>query len=200
MRFQYPLTLSFKLIALAPQIYIRDETGRNLFYVKQKLLKLKENVGVFSDESKQQQLFTIKADRIIDFSAQYTFTSTDDNRPWGAVKRKGMKSLWRADYEVFDPAGQSTHRVKEGDPWMRVADGCFSVIPLLGLFSGYVFHPSYVVHQGEAGTPVMQLTKQPAFFEGRFEIKSLVTDISDEEETRFLLSYIMILLLERRRG
>jgi hypothetical protein len=200
MRFQYPLKLSFKLIALAPQIYIRDAAGNDLFYVRQKMFKLKEDIGVYSDQSKSQQLFNIKADRIIDFSAQYNFTSTFDGRPWGAIKRKGMRSLWSAHYLLFDPAGNNTHYIKEADPWVKVADGCFSGIPLLGAFSGYVFHPSYIVHQVGTDMPVMKLTKQPAFFEGVFSVEPLVSGIPDEEEARFLLGYMMLLLLERQRG
>ncbi len=145
MRFQYPLKASFKIVALAPQIYVRDANGRTLMYVKQKLFKLKENVGVFSDESKSQQLFTIGADRIIDFSAQYYFTSHYTNQRFGSVKRKGMRSLWRASYMIFDGVGNQTHELHEANPWTKVADGCFGQIPLLGMLSGYVFHPEYVI-------------------------------------------------------
>lgn len=200
MRYQYPLQLSFKIVAVAPQIYIRDAQGTEQFYIKQKLFKLKEDIGVFSDASKSRQLYTIKADRIIDFSARYSFTSTADGRPWGAVKREGMKSFWRASYQVFDPAGQQTHYIREGNPWAKVGDGCMSSIPLLSLLSGYFFHPSYILHQAGTDTPVMKLHKLPAFFEGKFAIEALNPNISDEEETRFLLSYIMLILLERQRG
>ena len=47
----YPLQLSFKLLALAPQIYVRDRAGQLRMYVKQKLLKLKEQVTVFAARS-----------------------------------------------------------------------------------------------------------------------------------------------------
>ena len=42
----YPLNLSFKLLALASQIYVRDANGNLIGYVKQKLLKLKEDINV----------------------------------------------------------------------------------------------------------------------------------------------------------
>lgn len=200
MRYQYPLNMSFKIVAVAPQIYVRDATGADRFYVRQKLLKLKEDIGVFSDSSKSQQLFTIKADRVIDFSARYTFTSTADGRPWGAVKRQGMKSFWRASYQIFDAAGQHMHTIKEGNPWAKVGDGCLSSLPFLSLVSGYFFHPSYIIHQVGTETPVMKLHKLPAFFESKFQIEPLVQGIPDDEEIRFLLSFIMILLLERQRG
>ncbi|MBI5957396.1 MAG: hypothetical protein HY866_01585 [Chloroflexi bacterium] len=200
MRYQYPLKMSFKIVAVAPQIYVRDAQGTDLFYVKQKLLKLKEDIGVFSDSSKSRQLFTIKADRIIDFSAKYHFTSSTDNRPLGAVKREGMKSLWRASYQISNPAEQPLHTIREGNPWAKVGDGCMSSLPMLGLLSGYFFHPSYIVYQTGTETPLMKLEKQPAFFEGVFKIEALAPNLSDEDETRFLLSFIMMILLERQRG
>ena len=67
----YPLTVSFKILALAPQVAVRDVEGQLLFYVKQKLLKLKEAVTVFSDDGQTQPLFYINADRVLDISARY---------------------------------------------------------------------------------------------------------------------------------
>jgi hypothetical protein len=43
------------------------------------------------------------------------------------------------------------------------------------------------------------LTKQPAFFEGKFGLDKL-TEISQIEEQRALLSLLMMVLLERTRG
>ena len=48
---QYPLELKFKVLALAPQISVTDAGGQQIFYVKQKLFKLKEAVTVFARAS-----------------------------------------------------------------------------------------------------------------------------------------------------
>ncbi len=71
----YPIKMTFKILALAPQIYVTDAAGNSVFYVKQKLFKLKENIQVFRDESQSQLLFTIQADRIIDWSASTIFAT-----------------------------------------------------------------------------------------------------------------------------
>ena len=68
---QFPLSLSFKILALAPQVYVRDASGVVQMYVRQKLMKLKEAVTVFADESQTTPLYTINADRVIDWSARY---------------------------------------------------------------------------------------------------------------------------------
>ena len=94
---QYPLKVSFKIIAIAPQLTITDATGRSLIYVKQKLFKFKEKVEIFSDSTKTTKLGTIQAHKVIDWSARYFFDGPDGSEI-GSVSRKGMRSLWKASY------------------------------------------------------------------------------------------------------
>ncbi len=72
----YPIELSFKLLALASQIYIRDGGGNLIGYCKQKMFKLKEDINIFADEGQTHLLYNIKADRVIDFSAKYMLFGT----------------------------------------------------------------------------------------------------------------------------
>ena len=80
---KYPLNLSFKLLAIAQQITGTDAAGQVVFYVKQKAFKLKEAVTVFADVEQTKPMYTIKADRVIDFSARYDFN--DQNLTVGAA-------------------------------------------------------------------------------------------------------------------
>lgn len=195
---QYPLTMSFKVVTLVPQIYIADAGGKSLFYVRQKLLKLKEAITVFADDTQQQPLFKIGADRVIDFSARYNFTDMAGHS-LGSIKRKGMRSLWQAHYEIYQGAEQTPAlNIREENPWLRVADSCLEQIPLVGLFAGYFLNPSYLVTRAD-GTGVMRLSKQPAFFEGKFKIDRLI-EMDDMEEKRILLGLMIMTLLERSRG
>ena len=123
----YPLELSFKLVALAPQIFVRDSTGQEVCYIKQKLFKLKEAVKVFTDSSQTTELCDIKADSIIDFSATYNFIDADGN-PFGAVRRKGMRSLWKAHYQLTQN-GDVAFEINEENGWVKVMDSVFSSIP-----------------------------------------------------------------------
>jgi hypothetical protein len=36
----HPLTMTFRILALAPQVHVRDATGATVCYVRQKLLRL----------------------------------------------------------------------------------------------------------------------------------------------------------------
>ena len=193
----YPLDLSFKLLAIASQIYIRDANGQLIGYVKQKLFKLKEDINIFADESQTQHLYNIKADRVIDFSAKYNFTDAAGNQ-LGSIKRQGMRSIWRANYDIFDTASNPSMKINEENGWVKVVDALVGEIPVAGMFTGYFFNPSYLISRTD-GTPVARLQKQPAFFEGKFQL-SLLTQISEMDEVQVLLSALSMTLLERSRG
>src|SRR5687768_7535937 len=134
----FPVDLTFKLIALASQIYVRDSDGQLLGYVKQKLLKLKEDINVFADESQSLVLYNIKADRVLDFSARYTFRDGSGN-VIGSIKRKGMRSIWRANYEIFNAAEHHEASISEESGWIKVFDSLVGEVPVLGMFTGYFF-------------------------------------------------------------
>ena len=193
---QYPLDLSFKIMALAPQISVIDASGGLVFYVKQKLFKLKEEITVFADAKQTQPLYKINADRVLDFSARYHFTDVN-GAELGSVKREGMRSLWRAHYDIFE-GDALVMTIREENPWVKVLDGLFGQIPFIGMFSGYLFHPAFLVSRTD-GTVVMRLKKQPAFLEGKFTIEKQA-ELDEGRETPLLLSLLMMLLLERSRG
>ena len=193
----YPIDLSFKILALASQIYIRDENGNLIGYVKQKLLKLKEDINVYADESQSQLRFNIKADRVLDFSARYNFTDSRGNR-LGSIKRQGMRSLWKAKYDIFDSGDRQVFQIHEEKGWIKVIDSLLGEVPVLGMFTGYFFHPAYIVSKAD-GTPVARMQKQPAFFEGKFRL-SEIGDLPENDEVLVLLSVLTMTLLERGRG
>ena len=193
---QYPLEINFKVWTIAPKITVTNADGKVVFFVKQKLFKLKEAIGVFADEAQTQRLYDIKADRIIDFSARYNFTDSN-GAVIGAVKRKGMRSLWKAHYDVFNNSSSNLY-IQEENPWVKVLDSLFQEVPILGMLSGYVLNPKYLVKRTD-GTVVMRLEKQPSFLSRKFIVKP-IDQLSPQEETQVLLSLIMMILLERARG
>ncbi len=192
----YPLNLSFKIVAVAPQISITDSNGNLILYIKQKLFKLKEAITVFADTEQTHPLYYINADRMFDFSARYNFTD-QQGKPLGAVKRQGMKSLWKSHYDILD-GDTVVMTIQEEDPWIKVLDGLFGNLPILGMFTGYLFHPAYQVSRPD-GTVVMRLQKEPAFLEGKFTIENRGL-LDEDEERRALLGLLTMVLLERERG
>lgn len=193
----YPLTLTFKLLALASQIYVRDASGGTVGYVKQKLLKLKEDINVFADENQTRLLFNIKADRVIDFSAQYNFTD-HQGVFLGSIKRQGMRSIWKTHYLISDAQNRQVMEINEENAWVKVFDALVGEIPVVGMFTGYVFNPAYIVSK-TGGAAVARVRKQPAMFEGKFTV-STETPLSPTDENLVLLGVLTMTLLERARG
>lgn len=193
----YPLQISFKLLAIARQLAVRDAQGSLLFYVKQKAFKLKEEVTIFADAEQHTALYHIRADRVLDFSGSYRISDLQ-GRSLGTVQRHGMKSLWRSHYEVSDANGSDCITIREENPWTKVLDSLLGEVPVVGIFTGYLFHPAYLVTRTD-GAILLRMRKQPAFFEGKFEVEQRSL-LREDEEKLSLLSLIMMILLERSRG
>ncbi len=190
----FPLQIAFKRIALSPQVRVTDANGRLTHFVKQRLFKLREAVTVFADEAQTRRLFEIRADRILDFNAAYAIT-TVDGRVIGRVRRKGLRSLWRAHYDI--QAGGQMLEVREENPWVKVLDGFFSGLPVIGLFAGYWFHPAYRVT--DRGALVARVQKTPALTESRYRIEAH-RPLEGDARDATLQGIFMMLLLERERG
>ena len=197
--FRFPLHLHFPLFTFAPAIVVTDNDGAEVCYVRQKLFKLKDAVTVFRDSSRKSILGMIKADRIIDWSARYTFTDAD-GAPFGAVGRRGARSLWRAHYDIFSNATSSevSMTIQEENPWVKVFDSMLGEIPILGILSNFLFHPRYAIKTPD-GALVARLIKRAALLEGRFTLEKC-GEMRGEQELEILLSAMMMLLLERSRG
>lgn len=194
---QYPLKATFKIMALSPQIKVIDATGAEICYVKQKMFRLKEAVTVFNDSTKSSTLCEIKADRVIDWSACYHFFDFN-GEGFGSVRRKGMKSIWTAHYEVLDEDDTHIATIQEENPMAKVADSFLGDIPVLGMLSGYFFHPKYLLTSTD-GQPRFRVTKLPSFLERQFRVDKLA-ECDPVDELRVLMSYLMMLLLESQRG
>lgn len=195
---RYPLTLSFKILALASQATVTDASGRVVLYTKQKLLKFREHVEIFTDDSRSTLLAEIRTDKVIDWSARYHATDAH-GRAVGSVGRRGWRSLWKAHYEVFNPGDeQPDFSIREENPGAKVLDAFLGEIPLVGFLTGYFCHPRYAATRAD-GRPAIRLTKQPAFFEGRFQIDK-TGELVPREELNLILGFLMLVLLERGRG
>lgn len=101
--FQFPTyLLKRQAIALTGKFRFYDPAGGLVMFSEQKMFKLREDIRVFSDESKSQEVLSIKARQILDFSAAYDVVDTAYNQKVGALRRRGLQSLLRDEWEVLD--------------------------------------------------------------------------------------------------
>lgn len=194
----YPLDFKFKITTLASDFNITDRNGNYVAYVRQKMFRLKEDVIVFSDESRTKELFNIKANQWIDFNASYMMTDLLTGKKFGRLARIGVRSLWKARYDIIDEKDKPIYQINEDNGWIKVFDSFLGEIPILGMLTGYFLNPSYTVNDN-AGKEYFRLKKMPSLVGRRFQLERLI-DIDDEDESLVVLSFLMMVLLERARG
>ncbi len=94
--------LKRQVFALTGKFRIYDPSGNLLLFSEQKMFRLREDIRVYADEAKSQEVLMIKARQIIDFSAAYDVIDSLSGQKVGALRRKGWKSLLRDEWEVLD--------------------------------------------------------------------------------------------------
>ena len=102
-----------KLLGEEFHIYSDDSMQQLIGYSKQKALKLKEDIRVFTDEDKNTELICIKARSIIDFGAGYDITDSQTGEAVCSFKREGLKSLFKDSWKVMDSSGNQIGTISE---------------------------------------------------------------------------------------
>lgn len=195
-KFNYPLHFQFKIGTLANDFVAKDASGHTICYVREKIFAWRDQIKIYSDESKTTLLYELISNKLIDF--QQTFTITDHTgRVVGKVRRKSLRSLWRSTFRLMDHEDQHDHTIQEKNPWTKFMDGLFGEIPLIGILSGYVFNPAYLLSDSE-GNVLFELKKEPSFFGRKFTVYKLTEEVVNEE--RFVLSLMLMVLIERSNG
>ena len=94
--------LKRQVFALAGKFRVFDTSGKLLLFSEQKMFKIREDIRVYSDESKTQEVLMIKARQIMDFSAAYDVVDSSTGQKVGTLRRKGLASILRDEWEVLD--------------------------------------------------------------------------------------------------
>jgi hypothetical protein len=101
--FQHPsYLLKRQALALTGKFRFYDPMGNLVMFSEQKMFKLREDIRVYADEAKTQEVLSIKARQIVDFSAAYDVVDTALNQKVGVLRRKGWRSILRDEWEVLD--------------------------------------------------------------------------------------------------
>jgi uncharacterized protein YxjI len=96
-------TLKRQVFSLAGKFRFFDPTGKLVMFSEQKMFRLREDIRVYADEAKTQEVLTIKARQIIDFSAAFDVVDSSTGQKVGALRRKGLASLLlRDEWEILD--------------------------------------------------------------------------------------------------
>jgi hypothetical protein len=196
----YPLTATFRIFALSPEIQVKNAQNEILLQVKQKLMTLREATTVFADEAKTQPLYLMKADRIMGFGATHHITRAADGAAVGAVRADGLRSLWSARYTVLGAHGSEVFHIREENPWIKFLDALVEEIPFVGVIISTFINPRYLLVD-EGGTVRYRITKKRSFVGRNFTLEEITPDADAGLDERLVaLSLIQVMMLERTRG
>ncbi|GMR11626.1 MAG: hypothetical protein BMS9Abin28_2462 [Anaerolineae bacterium] len=187
---QYPLELCYKTTGNEPQVSVADATGNLILIMNHSPSQNGSTVLVYADAELSALRYTISPDWILDFSAQYHFTD-HDGQMLGSVRRDGERSLWRTRFEIMN-GGPPNLQIREESSLAKFMDAIMGEIPLVGAIIPRLV---YLVN-AEDGATLVRIEKQKKLFESRFKIEKQ-SDIDRSEETRILLSLLILVLMEQ---
>jgi uncharacterized protein YxjI len=107
--------LKRQVLALTGKLRLYDPNGNLALYCEQKMFRLKEDVRVYSDEWKTQELLRIRARQVIDFAAAYDIFDSQSGTRAGVLQRKGIRSWVRDEWLIFDLNEQFVGTLIEDD-------------------------------------------------------------------------------------
>ena len=112
--------LKRQVFALTGKFRIYGPQEDLLLFSEQKMFKLREDIRVFSDEAKSQELLLIQARSIIDFSAAYDVIDAAYGQKVGTLRRMGLRSMLRDEWEVLDAQDQVVGKLFEDSPGLAM--------------------------------------------------------------------------------
>ncbi|MCS5532525.1 MAG: hypothetical protein NZ780_06960 [Candidatus Poseidoniales archaeon] len=178
-----------KLLGEEFHIYPDDSMQQLIGYSKQKALKLKEDIRVFTDEDKNTELICIKARSIIDFGAGYDVTDSQTGEKICGFKREGIKSLFRDSWKVMDASGNQIASLGEDS-------GMLALVRRFVPFASLLIPQEFVLSAGGVGSVTFTQRINPLVH------KLFVSNIqSSGFDRRLVLAATMLLIaIEGRQG
>ncbi len=107
--------LKRQVVALTGTFRLYAPDGSLVLYSQQKMFRLKEDIRAYANEGKSQELLYIQARSIIDFSAAYDVIDSQTQQRLGILRRRGLNSLLRDEWQVYDANERPLGILQEDD-------------------------------------------------------------------------------------
>jgi uncharacterized protein YxjI len=120
-----------KLFGGAQRIY--DPSGEIALYSKLKSFRIREDIRLYTDESMAIEVLRIATKSILDISGAYDVFDSISNERVGALKRKGLKSIFKDEWTILDEQNNEIGKIVEDSTLKamirRVADDISFLLP-----------------------------------------------------------------------
>jgi uncharacterized protein YxjI len=125
-----------KITAFANQYRIYEDAegkpGAMVGFAHQKRLALKEKITFYTDESKQQESFSLQARNVVDLAGTYDVEGAEGKR-LGTLRKQFKASLLRSTWHVHTPAQEEHYlMVQERSPGIAIVRRIWDFLPFIG--------------------------------------------------------------------
>lgn len=119
-----------------------DAKGAMIAFAQQKRIAFKEKVTFYNDESKSQELFTLRAEKVLDIHGKY-FIEDMNGQLIGAFQKQFKASLTKSTWQILDANQNPTFTITESNATVAVLRRYLGYVSDLGdmvmLFFKYHF-------------------------------------------------------------
>jgi hypothetical protein len=100
--------------------FVYGPDGEMALFSRQAKFRMREDIRLYTGEDMQQEVLTIKARQLLDFSAAYDIVDPVRSEKVGAMKRKGFKSLVKDEWIFMDASDREIGFVREDSTALAV--------------------------------------------------------------------------------
>lgn len=122
-------------------------------FVEQKRMKLKEDLRAFEDDSKETEVFRIKARQVWDPKARYDVTDPAGQQI-GQLQKVFGESLLRSTWRIYDAAGEQIAWARERNLFIALFRRLIGFVPFIGDFADFLpipYHFDYFMEDRKIG-------------------------------------------------
>ena len=123
-----PIANVYRISAVAPD----GSPGELLAFVKQKRLKIREQIDFYADESQAVPLLRLQARKVFEFRGMTDVLLPNGGQVIGTVKKNFAMSLVRSSWSVLDPAGREVATARESSMFFAVLRRIWDLVPFVG--------------------------------------------------------------------
>ncbi len=125
--------------------------GGPVAYVRQKRMALREDVRFYADEQETQELFRIKARRIVDIGGNYDVTAADGTRI-GVLQKVFGRSLFRSTWRILGTDEELLATAQERSLFLAIARRLVDFVPYVGEYIPIPYNFDFLIDGGVIGS------------------------------------------------
>ena len=141
-----PVANLYRISTLGPD---GASPGEPLAFVRQRKLAVKEDIRFFADESEEDELFRIKARRMMEIGGRYDVL-TPDGASIGVLEKRFRQSLLRSTWGILDGGEQEIATAQERSMAIALLRRAIDAVPYGDLIP-IVFHFTITIDGREVG-------------------------------------------------